>query len=464
MLPGSILAKLESAHKNSNKKINLGVYYKNTLVSLCHALEDFILESNSPPLMITAFQRGKWYLQEAERYQALADKSTKVVIMACPDAGFEEHPTSKKPNVRLVSLKPDDPVAQEWHLVILSPTYTAMVLCQEISPEDYGAAGVPTEDLERKFYGFWTFEPDLVQETVDLLIEHIASYDATLAKELAQDVEQMMRQYAAQAEDDLGVVVTKVVDYLKASQENLNQPEINQIFSASSALDHNLLSNEMQAFLRLAQIIDTSDISNPMAAVEVSALAEAMAQLLDLPGWQTKRLRLAGLLHRLGRLPAGITKKIQPQSVVQQSILENPEQYSQTSLLRIMPQLRAVAKILYHQREAWDGSGVPQHLAYDAIPLESRILRLVSDFQNLVNQYQKEQENDQKLLTRAFNACQEQAAKLYDPKLVEALALLVTGMQQGLRIPVNLPKISSGMWLVDSKEELSVPIETGNLE
>jgi len=46
--------------------------------------------------------------------------------------------------------------------MILSPTYTAMVLCQELSAADYGAGGQPAADLERKFYGLWTFEPALV--------------------------------------------------------------------------------------------------------------------------------------------------------------------------------------------------------------------------------------------------------------------------------------------------------------
>ena len=136
MLKNSILQKLAANHQNSSTPLNLGVYYKNTLVALCHALEDFILESDSRPLMITAFQRGKWYLQEAERYGDLAEKSQQIAIMAASDAGFDSHPTSKKSNVALVKLNNDDPVTQEWHLMILSPTYTAMVLCQELSEAD----------------------------------------------------------------------------------------------------------------------------------------------------------------------------------------------------------------------------------------------------------------------------------------------------------------------------------------
>jgi len=65
--------------------------------------------------------------------------------------------------------------------MILSPTYTAMVLCQELSAADYGAGGQPAADLERKFYGLWTFEPALVQETVELAIAHIGRYNPELA-------------------------------------------------------------------------------------------------------------------------------------------------------------------------------------------------------------------------------------------------------------------------------------------
>ncbi|MEY3221346.1 MAG: hypothetical protein RLZZ203_202, partial [Cyanobacteriota bacterium] len=92
------------------------MYYKNTLVALCHALEDHILTNNNNPFVITAFQQGKWYLQEANRYADIAQRSREIVIMAAADAGFTEHPTGQLANVDLVGLATDDPVAQEWHL------------------------------------------------------------------------------------------------------------------------------------------------------------------------------------------------------------------------------------------------------------------------------------------------------------------------------------------------------------
>ena len=444
MLEGSILQKLDQAHRHGRQPLNLGVYYKNTLVALCHALEDFILDSKSAPLMITAFQRGKWYLEEADRYSDLADKSKHVAIMATPDSGFGSHPTSKKENVTLVHLKESDPVAEEWHLMILSPTYTAMVLCQELSDADYGD-NKPQEDLERKFYGFWTFEPKIVCETVDIAIAHIADYDPELAQLMATQVKKMTSESVTRQRDDLDAVVSQVVKYLQNSHKTLHQPDQVNHFSGFKDLSENIVSNEMQAFLRMAQLLDVTDVSNPMAASEVAAMAEAMSQLLDLPAWQAKRLYLSGLLHRVG-LP-DVTREHNKTSQAQQEVLAN-QSVPKASVLRVMPQLEAISKILTHQREAWDGSGIPAKLAYDEIPLESRILCLLSDFQQKMKAY-KQYSSDKNPVTKALTDCQALAGKRYDPKLLDALSLLVMGMQQGMTLQAYQPKIATGMWLVD---------------
>ncbi|WP_445635723.1 Metal-dependent phosphohydrolase [Nostoc sp. DSM 114161] len=446
MLEGSILQKLQIAHRHSTRPIRFGVYYKNTLVSLCHALEDHILADDDRPLVITAFQQGKWYLQEAERYADIAQRSGEIVIMAAPDGGFAEHPTSLLPNVDLVALDSADPVAQEWHLIILSPNYTAMVICQELSEADYGSSGIPTSDLERKFYGLWTFEPELVQETAEIAIAHIQKYNPELANKLIAHREAIVPSSARL--ENLGTVVSRVVDYLHTGQNNLSIPTA----LGQQTLDRNLVSNEIQAFLRMAQLLDIADVNNPMAAAEVVALAEVVAQLLDLPAWQIKRLRLAALLHRIDPLQKA-------ESVLTSGKIPTHSQEDAPScplipgaqVLRTMPRLRAVAQIITHQTEWWNGTGEPAGLAGDEIPLESRILALLADFQWRVNQRKSSNQSRQEIFTQALDECRQQQSTRFDPKLVDTLALLVMGLQQGLDLPIMTPKVSSGVWLLDSQ-------------
>jgi response regulator RpfG family c-di-GMP phosphodiesterase len=121
-----------------------------------------------------------------------------------------------------------------------------------------------------------------------------------------------------------------------------------------------------------------------------------------------------------------------------------------------MPRLRAIASIITHQTEYWSGAGQPAGLAGDEIPLESRILGLVADFQQRLAILRNTVTEDGQPVCigdcamKAFADCQSQQGDRWDPKLVETLSLLVRGMQQGLTLPVSFPKISAGLWLIDS--------------
>ncbi|MEO1124606.1 MAG: DICT sensory domain-containing protein [Cyanobacteria bacterium J06635_15] len=438
MLEGSILKKLIDSRKAKpgGVPLNIGVYYKNTLVALCHALEDYILNAGASPIVVTAFQQGKWYLQEADRYGAIADKAQQIVIMAAPDSGFHSHPTGQRDNVALVDLDLNDPVAQEWHLIIWAPDYTAMVLCQELLPADYGHQGVPDNDLERKFYGFWTFEPELVKETIGHAIAHLGQYNPALQTQLQQQIDTLeantTTEHQGSTAEGVRDVVGKVVDYLQSSRRTmLSQGD----FGFLEDLEQNLTANNMQAFLRMAQLVDLADSVNPLASTEVSALAEMMGQMIDLPAWQLQRLKLASLLFRIAPMP------IDPEELIADAGPSCPL-VPGGQVLRRMPRLRAVAQIVTHQNEWWDGSGQPAGLAGDKIPLESRILGLVAAFQQAVAEYQAAHhaaalgsDAYNQGLAQAMEGCRGGQGTRWDPKLLEILGLIVQGLQQGLSLP-----------------------------
>ncbi|HEY9663187.1 MAG TPA: HD domain-containing phosphohydrolase, partial [Allocoleopsis sp.] len=211
------------------------------------------------------------------------------------------------------------------------------------------------------------------------------------------------------------------------------------------------------------QLIDQTDLNNPMAAAEVASLAEAMGQLVDLPAWQLHRLRLAGLLHRIAFLTAADSK------LTSEAPTRYPDDASRVPLtcplipgiqvLRRMQRLRAVATILTHQTEWWNGAGQPSALTGDEIPVESRILGLVSAFQQRLAQLRStymQKENAlsyEEALAQTLADCKAEEGIRWDPKLVEVLGLLVSAMQQGLSLPVAAPKIAAGLWLLDSHSD-----------
>ena len=187
----------------------------------------------------------------------------------------------------------------------------------------------------------------------------------------------------------------------------------------------------------MAQLVDRMDPVNPQAATEVTSLLEMMGQLIDLPAWRLKRLRMAGWLHRIAPFqPEALPTPAAPACHLVPG----------AQVLRRMPQLRAVAQIITHQTEYWDGTGQPANLAGDQIPLESRMLGLLSHFQNLV---MANPEPGEAAIIAALTQCQQEQGDRWDPKLVEMLALMVQGLQQGLSLPTIPMKFSLGTGLLN---------------
>ena len=177
-----------------------------------------------------------------------------------------------------------------------------------------------------------------------------------------------------------------------------------------------------------------------MTAAEVAALAETMGQLLNLPAWQIKRLRLAGLLHRVAPLSVNVQYTEAPSCPL----------IPAAQVLRTMPRLSAIAQIINHLSEWWNGDGQPAGLAGEEIPLESRILGLVVTFQKRLTQQSQSHTEENKFTSVLTEFKQEQGSR-WEPKLVDTLELLVMGLQQGLTLPIAPTKISSGVWLIDNQ-------------
>lgn len=432
-----------------------GVYFKNTLVALCHALEDHILQTDrgdnaSKPLVLVTFQRGKWYLQEADRYADIARASGHVAIAAVTDSGFNTHPTGALDNVSLIDIDPEDSLVEEWNLIILSPDYASMVLCHELSAEEYRADSQPRVDIERKFYGLWTFDRELVEKSARILIDRLRPYNQALADILHRQ-EEAIAGNINPIPTDLSGVVTRIVTYLQTSQQQLvtvsrQTRELSDLEGQASRVNKNLAANKLQAFLRMAQKVDERDLDNPVASLQVSALAEMMGQLLDLPTLRLRRLRLAGLLYRIGLAEAPIEVFTQRASQLEgaSALFWRERSVLGAQLLSTMPELAPVQQIIYHEFEYWDGSGVPNGLKGEEISLESRILGLVSYFQELTQPRGDRLALD---LGDALSRAQGYSGVRFDPSLVEQLGSVIRLCEMGwMKLP-DRPSQAPSVWL-----------------
>ena len=456
----STLNQLKASLPGDRLPSSFGVYFKNTLVALCHALEDHILQTSngdadSAPLVLVTFQQGKWYLQEADRYLDIAQKSRHVVVAAVSDSGFHSHETGQLANVSLVDLDPNDSWVEEWNLIILAPSYSAMVLCHELEQTEYWEGMQPGRDVERKFYGLWTFEQDLVSKAAAIAVAKIQPYNPELAAQLHTQLSEVGTCTDCPPAD-LSGVVSRIVTYLQSSQEQLvathrQNRELWDLEGQAKRLNRNITANKLQAFLRMAQRVDERDPFNPIASLQVSALCETLGQILDISTIQLRRLRLAGLLFRIGLSEA-------PAEVFTLSASDLDERSPTfwrdrgsigAQLLSSMPELKPVIAIVNHQLEHWNGGGLPDGLKGDAIPLEARILGLVAFFQDLT---QPRGEREARSLNDALEECEALSGSRFDPELVAALTTVVRLAEVGMLQLPQQPSQSPTVWLEEAIE------------
>ncbi|MGL5079938.1 MAG: HD domain-containing phosphohydrolase [Microcoleaceae cyanobacterium] len=457
MNPEATLNQLKTQLPSGQLPSSFGVYFKNTLVALCHALEDHILQTgedpDQQPLVLVTFQEGKWYLQEADRYHDLAQYSRQIVISAVPDSGFLSHPTGQLENVSLVNLDSQDSLVMEWNLVILTPGYTAMVLCHELSEEDYLPQGKPTIDTERKFYGLWTFDPAMVHKTAEILIERFRPYDPQLCDRLTQQHQAVLATQSPTTPDLTGVV-SRIVTYLQASQQELvtvnrQTRELWELEGQAKRVSRNLSANKLQAFLRMAQRVDERDQANSCASMQVAALCETLGQLLDLPTVILRRLRLAGLLHRIGLTSAPsemFTQSPEEMDDATRSFWQE-RALSSARLLDSMPELGVIRDVVAHHLERWDGTGKPDGQKGKEIDLKARILSLVSYFQELT---QARGQRPALSLGEAWEKCQNLSGTYFDPELVSSLGTVVRLVEMGLMQLPDQPSQLPNVWLEET--------------
>lgn len=204
-IPTSILADLLSAIP----EIRTQLYFKSSLTALSHAMEDRVLAGADTPLTIASFQRERFYRQEAHRYRRIAEKTEQVYVLAAPEAEFK----NCSDEYETIAFDPDDGLAQEWHLIVISQTYCCGLICREKIIEDKKEAKntcressanksfqpLAAMDTFRRFEGIWTFDRPIVTWAAKLLLERIIVY----RPELRDKVREAFKLYQIESQEKL---------------------------------------------------------------------------------------------------------------------------------------------------------------------------------------------------------------------------------------------------------------------
>jgi len=174
-----------------------------------------------------------------------------------------------------------------------------------------------------------------------------------------------------------------------------------------------------RAAASLAKAVDARDAYTGSHSERVSDLAARIAFQLGADAELIELTRLAGSLHDLGKLavPEEILRKPGPLTDPERMVLERHPQigFRMLESLGVDP----VAEWVLHHHERWDGTGYPDGLHGDTIPLGARIIFVADAYDAMTSErvYQRRLSDDEALTE--LSRC---AGTQFDPEVVAAFA------------------------------------------
>lgn len=174
----------------------------------------------------------------------------------------------------------------------------------------------------------------------------------------------------------------------------------------------------------LAAAVDARDDRMRGHSEKVAIYALAMGRSLELSDLETNTLRTAALLHDVGCIgvPDEILKKPGELTDEERDIVAL-HSVRGAEILAKAPQLTQVAKIVRHHHERFDGSGYPDGLKCEEIPLESRIIAAAEAFDALTSDRPYRSGSSH---ADALQVMIGASGSHFDPFVVEALSQVVT--------------------------------------
>lgn len=174
-----------------------------------------------------------------------------------------------------------------------------------------------------------------------------------------------------------------------------------------------------EGLFRLALAAELKDDDTGVHIIRIGFLAEALALLLGQSRQTASMLRKAAPMHDIGKIgiPDNVLKKAGTFQPDERATMNQHATMGADILGRSrIPLFQLAAELALSHHEKWDGTGYPQALAGEAIPLCGRIVAIVDFFDALTMDrvYRKAFSYES-----ALPMLLEQRGKAFDPQMVD---------------------------------------------
>ena len=184
--------------------------------------------------------------------------------------------------------------------------------------------------------------------------------------------------------------------------------------------------------------LEERDRSTADHSDDVLTLCESLGRRLDFDRRKLEHLMVAAPLHDVGKvaIPSEILDKRAPLTEDEWAIIREHTVIGER-ILRSVPEMAEVATIVRHSHEHWDGSGYPDGLAGEEIPLASRVILCADAFHAIRCDRPYREGRSAREALKELHAC---AGTQFDPMVVEALAAIARDVRGHGGVVLTLPR------------------------
>lgn len=281
-----------------------------------------------------------------------------------------------------------------------------------------------------KFNNRWDTDilpADVKQAIIDTLVSHQST--------ITDDV---FIGYYHTDENTRSVLYTRFREEHKAAQDDILKlfaANITLIFQNLHTREH-IQETQKELLLVLSDAIEQRSKETGAHVRRVALMCELMALKLGQSNEYAEMLRYASPLHDIGKI--GIPETIlHKHGKLESSEWEVMKTHAQIGFDLLKESTRTIAKmgarIALNHHEHWDGSGYPNALKGDAIPLEARIVAIIDVIDALGSEraYKKPWQESE-----IIQYLGERRGKQFDPSIVDAALGLLDAFREIRR---NLP-------------------------
>jgi len=175
----------------------------------------------------------------------------------------------------------------------------------------------------------------------------------------------------------------------------------------------------------LVQALENESLGPKGYFMRLARLATQIGSKLGITGKDYNNLYYASLLHDIGKIK--LSKKIDISfkaknnfHLVQNKINLHP--VMSANMLKQINLFKDIVPIVKHHHENYNGTGYPDRLSGEKIPLASRIIAVVEDYAKIIyNKPIESHSENEKALNKFFSLAETK----YDPKVINALKEII---------------------------------------